>query len=67
MHFNVKNSDWFPTPRKITHYFFQYMLEYYTIIKNKNSVTFYDSYRLFNHVKYYWSVKSDVYIVLQPL
>jgi hypothetical protein len=35
--------------------------------KNKDSVTFYDSYYPFNPVKHYWSVKSNVYTVQQLL
>jgi hypothetical protein len=30
-------------------------------------MTFYDSYYLFNPVKHYWSVKSNIYIVQQLL
>jgi hypothetical protein len=39
------------------------MLEYYTIVKIRTVLLFYDGYFLFNPVKYYWSVKSNIYIV----
>jgi hypothetical protein len=53
INFKVKDCDWFLTPIKITQIFFPHMLEYYTIVKIRTVLLFYDGYFLFNPVKYY--------------
>jgi hypothetical protein len=59
--FNVKTLTGSRFSEKSPNIFPTYVRILYNL-KNKNNVTFYDSYYIFNPVKPYWSVKSNVYI-----